>query len=67
MGAGAAKNMRVLYQLLEDKKYKVYHLLPSGKIVSFMVKKQLFNLFYILCSFTLLVCGKKKYFAKLNQ
>ena len=61
-GAGAAKNMLLLYWLLEDKKHKeIVHLLLSlGKIVSFYDKKtQLFYLFYISCSLTLVVCGEK--------
>ena len=58
--------MRLLYQLLEDKKHKEFvHLLSLGKIVSFMVKKILY-LFYISCSFTLVVSGIK-YLAKLTN
>ena len=32
-----------------------------------MVKKSNYFTFYIFCSFTLLVCGGKEYFAKRNQ
>ena len=32
-----------------------------------MVKKQLFYLFYVFCSFTLLVCGEKNILANLTN
>jgi len=35
-----------------------------GKILSFMVKKTISLLFYIFCSFILLVCGKKNIFPR---
>ena len=60
---GAAKNKPLLYRLLEDKKHKeivkLYICYSSlGKIV-FMVKIQLLDLFYVSCSFTLVVCEEK--------
>ena len=49
-GAGAAKNMRLLYRLLE------YNCLRQLYICK---KTQLIYLFYISCSFTFVVCGGK--------
>ena len=48
--AGAAKNMRLLYRLLE------YNYLRQLYICK---KTQLIYLFYISCSFTFVVCGGK--------
>ena len=64
--------MRLLYRLLEDKKHKeIVHFLLffskfNSKFVWLTLKEQLFYLFYISFSFTLLVCGAI-FFDKLNH
>ena len=69
-GAGAANKLAGFKALLEDKKHKEIVLLllffwENSKFV--WLNKQLFYLFYIFCSFTLLVCGENNILPNLTN
>ena len=67
-GAGAAKNMQLLYRLLEDKKKSIRKLYISysslGKIVSFMVKNTTIVFVLYFLQFHIRSLWGIKYFTK---